>query len=161
MKDESKGKQKKREAYKAEVGELPAFLRGGRSRVKEVVAMSAVVSREMKDYLRWATMAAGMPAEELQVHFLDRVLGDYFRSDTAWQDAKRAMRAGSEDGEEEGTAKSSDGGAPKPSSDDASSGGGSRRKNDAESRSGGLPSPPAPPSLNGANGASSAAERSR
>lgn len=82
----------KREAYKAESVGLPAFLRGGRSRVKETVSISASASREMRDFLKWAVMAAGMPVEELQVGLLDKALLDYFKNDSEWQEVKRQMR---------------------------------------------------------------------
>ena len=69
---------------------LPLFLSAARSRVSERVVMSAVTSRELQRYLRWASAAAGLGRDEAQVMLLDRAIGDYMKRDEAWQVEKGA-----------------------------------------------------------------------
>jgi hypothetical protein len=89
----SSNKKSKRELYKVDTVALPAFLSGGRSRARQEVSMSAATSREFRQYIRWASTAARMSVEEVQVAFFENVLPGYFRADEAWQAARKLLKA--------------------------------------------------------------------
>jgi hypothetical protein len=89
-------KRGRRKRVSAEGQTLPAFMSASRSRVSERVVMSAATSREMSQYLRWASELARVGRDEAQVMMLDRSLGDFMKRDEAWQ-AEKAVRGAAED----------------------------------------------------------------
>ena len=64
---------------------MPIFLGAARSRVKMDVVMSGHTSRELKQYVDWASGVAMMPDDEVLIRVLDHALTECFRADKAWQ----------------------------------------------------------------------------
>jgi hypothetical protein len=82
---EKGGKKKKTKAD----GQLrPLIVSAARSRVTEEVTMSAATSRDLARYVRWAAKEARLTQDEAMTLTLDRAIGDLFKRDEAWQQAR-------------------------------------------------------------------------
>jgi len=69
----------------APVPTMPLFLGAARTRIKEEITISALVSRELRAYIDWASGVAMMPDDEVRVRVADHAFTEYFKNDKAWQ----------------------------------------------------------------------------